>query len=140
MNELAKLVLLLLLFIGTGICQNNTSLSNSSDPNCTLGIKLDNICCRDDCGELCGECTDSGLDLFCCVTDIVESNKTCNESLPPCILLDSEENEDYEMSLQRIIIISVSSSVAALFFIYICCMFRKKRPPLEYKEIVGKFD
>jgi len=58
---------------------------------------------------------------------------------------DSSSNSSLDdfligLTLIEFIIMVVGSLLGLVCCIYICCIFGKKKPPLEYEHIVGKID
>lgn len=113
----------------------NTTISNS-DPNCDTGILNGTICCHNSC-DTCNVCGNNTNNDLCCGETIKRKNLYCSNNTPPCIYND---DIPFSLTLDQIIIISVVATVVIIALIYICCIFRKKKPPLDYSEIIGKFD
>ena len=96
----------------------------SSDPYCTYGLISKNVCCDNSCNQ-CGEEGCSNEDLFigskCCINNIRESTKSCEDHYAPCIIsndkLPKEEpsKSKTRLSLAIIIVIIVSLTVLFLF-------------------------
>jgi len=128
-------------------------LSVNCTYNCTKKYEL--ACCKPSC-PFCGNC---GLDNSngnlstseylefgnsCCAEVILESERYCNQTIPPCILEEKLNNLDRIINffksgkLQLIIPVSVAIGLVALFFLYSCCIHGTKKPPLKYKHIVGR--
>ena len=132
-------------------------LINFVKSNCD-GPIFNNICCPDDCIN-CGVCTGNiTLDELCCETTILKNNETCDEYDPPCILTGNSE-DDFKVRIVEffrellkevkdgnIISIVIFSAIClgglfiVIFMTYTCCCFGKKKPLLDYRDIVGKYD
>jgi len=80
----------------------------------------------------------------CCVEIILESERYCNQTIPPCILIEKINNLDRIINffksgnLVAIIPVSVGLGIVALFILYCWFIFGVKKPPLKYKAIVGR--
>lgn len=147
---------------------NATNATNSTnDPTCQYGLKpkvniglIDcHICCHHTC-ESCDICTNmtNVTSQKCCGITIRESGRTCDNYAAPCFINSTEacetpnkednndESSDSEFGIDEMLNIAkyVGYGAAALcgtiFIIYVCCFFGDKKPPVEYADIVGKFD
>ena len=124
-------------------------LSVNCTQNCTNKYEL--ACCREDC-PFCGQCGTHNLSSSaylefqsnCCVEIILESERYCNQTIPPCILIEKINNLDRIINffksgnLVAIIPVSVGLGIVALFILYCWFIFGVKKPPLKYKAIVGR--
>lgn len=152
-------ILLLSIFISGIFCQETFPTTTPTlgwqdigsitvDPECQHGILNESVCCS----NICNNCTTCGteLDLWCCDKTILNSDVYCEESIPPCLMYKEGSNEESNEScddcfwlnftlLEFIIFVSISSC-CAFFILYACCCFGSKKPPLDYNDIVGKFD
>ena len=118
---------------------------------------FEDICCRVEC-PYCGSCQtnitnyhDYGYFMNdCCAEIILENNITCNVTSgqeAPCIIIDKKLN-DFERFIKffktgpiyLVVIVAVSMFTGVAFIVYACCIFGKKRPPLEYKYLINTLD
>ena len=122
----------------TNTSDNVTNITNS-DNDCDTGVLNGTICCHISCNN-CGTCgNNTWVNDLCCSETIEEKNLYCSNNTPPCIYIPNIE-DPFSFTLDQIIIIAVIGSVGIIIFIYVCCCFRTKKPPLDYSEIIGKFD
>lgn len=58
------------------------------DPTCATGMLLGNTCCKIECGSCGGSgCGDRpGGESNCCSSYIKDANKSCEDSVPPCMV------------------------------------------------------
>lgn len=161
-----KLVLLVLIVICHTSYATNTT-NSLIDPTCEYGLKKCNICCHPTC-DTCNVCINmnntnstngpnstniTNTNNLCCGKNIIASNRTCDNTTAPCYIdsIDScnEDNEDSDESsdssselwdILKYVIIGGGSLCIVAFFIYVCCCFGSKKPPVEYADIVNRFD
>ena len=121
--------------------------------NCTN--RFESLCCANSC-PFCGNCFNGNKTMInktvsqygefginCCAEIISQSNIFCNESYPPCIIINEQLNIiDIIIKffgsgkLQYIIPVSVGLGLIVLFLLYTCCIFGLKKPPIKYKYII----
>jgi hypothetical protein len=126
-----------------------------ADFNCTK--KYDSVCCADNC-PFCGKCFGdnqnqnlnfstcySEYESFgsfseqCCAELILAKNLTCNETLPPCIMIETPQNIVQSIiaffnsgQLQYIIPAVIGLSLGGLYLFHTCFIFGKKKPPINH--------
>jgi hypothetical protein len=136
-----KIIYIFFLIITVVLSQTNTSDNDTSeaDPSCDNGVLNGTICCHISCNN-CGSCGNNLLvNDLCCSETIKQANLYCLNNTSPCIYIPNIE-DPFSFTLDQIIIIAVIGTVGIIVLIYVCCCFRTKKPPLDYSEIIGKFD
>lgn len=142
----------------TVICDTTNNSDTENIPYECIN-QFDKVCCKPEC-PYCGWCdsnNNNDNDTYgtfyydCCAEMIIESKIICSTTIePPCILVNNHMND-----LERLVdlykngpiylrvIVSLIFFAVGAFILYSCCIFGKKKPPLEYKYIMnldGKFD
>lgn len=107
------------------------------------------VCCPQQCST-CGTCTGNAtIDALCCETTILLVNHTCDNFIPPCVIGSKTSNTTkHKFSFSDVIakfglayfILIIVAFFFCIFLIYICCFFGKKKPPVDYADIVGKYN
>ncbi len=138
-----------------GIFINVVNANNvTNDPTCQYGLKDCHICCHHTC-ESCNSCNNV-TNQNCCGTTIRKTGRTCDLNVAPCFINSTEscgtiingdnDNSDSEFGIDDMLEIAKYVGYGAailcgiIFLIYVCCFFGDKKPPVEYMDIVGKFD
>ena len=122
-----KIIIILYLIKAIVSQDNSTTTLSESDPYCVNGIISKNVCCYSGCGQ-CGEsgCSDeSGLiGDQCCINNIRDNGRSCDDHVAPCIIADDKvppeetpepESTEVRLSLFFIIMIIVGTVVLCLF-------------------------
>ena len=153
MTLLVILSFFLLSFVQIVICEEKKFVCTNP---------FDQVCCKLDC-PYCGWCAKQSnknistynnqyVDFLrdCCVEVIIKNKIKCNTTTrvgAPCIIVDQFLN-DVELfvnffrkgPIYLVVIVSVLMFLAAAFLLYVCCIFGKKKPPIEYKYIINSLD
>ena len=151
----------LISFVGIVVCRENSN----EEKIFVCTNPFDQVCCKLKC-PYCGWCGkqfnknisaynnqyDDYTDFLndCCAEVIIKNKITCNATTgvgAPCIVIDQFLN-DVQLfvnffrkgPIYLVVIVSVLMFLGAAFFLYVCCIFGKKKPPIEYKYIINSLD
>lgn len=122
----------------------------NTNPNNNAGITecVGKICCPNTCNK-CTVCTGNpSMDFLCCSQTILNSNRTCDQNPPPCVLTgknnDNNNDESYTdylygfiQDIPNIIVLGVLF-VLLLLMIYACTCFDRRKPPTKYSNLDPK--
>ena len=117
-----------------------------------FGITSNEDICREKGGEV--------VDKYCCIPcptpttllnttddtnccpDTIDESITCENNDPPCYIKQNIIFNEYlfNISLLELLILGIIIILGLIFLIYVCCCFGKKKPPVPYEQIIGKYD